>query len=44
MRPARIVVVDALPRLPSAKLDRNGVRDLVADRLRDDPRARVGRG
>jgi amino acid adenylation domain-containing protein len=39
-RPARIVVVDALPRLPSAKLDRNGVRDLVADLLRDDPRAR----
>jgi polyketide synthase PksN len=40
MRPARIVVVDALPRLPSAKLDRNGVRELVADLLRDDPRAR----
>jgi len=43
MRPARVVVVDALPRLPSAKLDRNGVRDLVADLLRDDPRARAGR-
>ena len=40
MRPARIVVVDALPRLPSAKLDRNGVRDLVAELLRDDPRSR----
>ena len=26
MRPARIVVADALPRLPSARLDRNGVR------------------
>ena len=45
MRPARIVVVDALPRLPSAKLDRNGVHELVADLLRDDPRARqVARG
>lgn len=43
MRPARIVVVDALPRLPSAKLDRNGVRELVADLLHDDPRARGGR-
>jgi amino acid adenylation domain-containing protein len=40
MRPARIVVVDALPRLPSAKLDRNGVRELVTDLLHDDPRAR----
>jgi amino acid adenylation domain-containing protein len=40
MRPARIVVADALPRLPSAKLDRNGVRELVADLLRDDPRRR----
>ena len=40
MRPARIVVVDALPRLPSAKLDRDGVRKLVAGLLRDDPRAR----
>jgi amino acid adenylation domain-containing protein len=40
LRPARIVVVDALPRLPSAKLDRNGVRELVARLLRDDPRAR----
>jgi amino acid adenylation domain-containing protein len=33
MRPARIVVVDSIPRLPSAKIDRVKVRELVSARL-----------
>jgi amino acid adenylation domain-containing protein len=37
MRPARLVAVDALPRLSSAKLDRNAVRAAVKSAM-EDPR------